>query len=201
MKIDNDSKDLVQVYAKMFMMILKIIMASFPLMFIPQKCDDTPCSLTDKFFAWKYFHIMNLLTSVSFMNIYFWQSKRESYLITHFDENDEKSENSLNNEIKEYPLIEKKVKFLNSILDKSNTVSIIVYVCNTMFSSVLIFMYRYLDSTTITVTLTNSLLVYGKLIQIRGCFTGDDIAQSSVFIRQRVYNCIDEDKKLIDVEI
>lgn len=196
-KYKNDSDDvksLITVYIKMSMMMIKILISSFPLLFIPQNCDDSSCSLNEKFLYWKYFHFMNVFCALSFVNLYYWQNKRETYMIEHFDENDEISENSLTTQIEYYPEIKKRIVILNKTLKKSNIACFIITVSNMLFSYMLIFYLKYLDSMTISVTITNSLLVYNKLFQIYACFTGDDLAQSSVFVKPRIYNCIDKDK-------
>ena len=50
-----------------------------------------------------------------------------------------------------------------------------------------------MDSTTLTVLLTNSLLVQGKLMQIRESYIGDDLGVSTVSTSPRIYNVIDKD--------
>ena len=145
---------------------------------------------------------MNVFCALSFINLYHWQNKRETYMIEHFDENDEISENSLTTQIESYPEIKNRIMTLNQILKKSNIACFFITVSNMIFSYLLIFYFKYLDSMTISVTITNSLLVYNKLFQIYACFIGDDLAQSSVFIKPRIYNCIDKDKdkmKTIDL--
>lgn len=190
----DDVKSLIVVYMKMSMMMVKILISSFPLLFIPQNCDDSSCSLSEKFFYWNFIHFINMFCALSFVNLYYWQNKRETYMIEHFDENDEISENSLTTQIEYYPKIKNRISELNTILKNSNIMCFFITVSNMTLSYLLIFYFKYLDSMTISVTVTNSLLVYNKLFQIYGCFTGDDLAQSSVFTKPRIYNCIDKDK-------
>ena len=135
------------------------------------------------------------MTFFSFVNLYYIQGTRETYMIDFFDEDDERAENFLTDEIESYPTIKSRILDLNKKLHRSNLVCVGFFLMNTIYSSGFILVERYLDTTTLTVLLTNSILVQGKLAQIHSCHTGDDLGQSSVGTRPKKYNVIDKDKR------
>ena len=122
-------------------------------------------------------------------------------MIDYFDEDDDKSENALFDEIEHYPLIKRKINKLNKKIGSANTACIVFFAINTVWSSSFILAQRYLDATTITVLLTNSILVQGKLMQIRDAHMSEDLAQSSVGTRPKKYNIIDVDKRNLELGI
>tara|TARA_X000001036_G_C20667554_1_gene801256 strand:- start:1701 stop:2384 length:684 start_codon:yes stop_codon:yes gene_type:complete len=122
-------------------------------------------------------------------------------MIDYFDEDDDKSENALFDEIEHYPLIKRKINKLNKKIGSANTACIVFFGINTIWSSGFILAQRYLDATTITVLLTNSILVQGKLMQIRDAHLSEDLAQSSVGTRPKKYNIIDVDKRNLELGI
>ena len=200
-EMDNDTVEKIQGYIAMGGMFVKILMASFPMMFVPQLCDGEPCSMSDKFLGWNWLMLVNVTTFCSFCNLYYIQAKREFFMIDYFDEDDDKSENALFDEIEHYPLIKRKINKLNKKIGSANTACIVFFGINTIWSSGFILAQRYLDATTITVLLTNSILVQGKLMQIRDAHTSEDLAQSSVGTRPKKYNIIDVDKRNLELGI
>ena len=190
---DQDTKDKIQNTISMGTMFVKILMASFPMMFVPQQCGDEPCSMSDKLFNWGWLSLVNGITFASFIRLYYVQGKREHFLIEYLDEDDTVAENELNEQIIKYPIIHKDLLQLNKDIKISNIICISTFVVNTIYSSCFILIQRYLDSTTVTVLLTNSLLVQGKLMQIRESYIGDDLGVSTVSTCPRIYNVIDKD--------
>lgn len=200
-EMDNDTVEKIQGYIAMGGMFVKILMASFPMMFVPQLCEGEPCSMSDKFLGWNWLMLVNVTTFCSFCNLYYIQAKREFFMIDYFDEDDDKSENALFDEIEHYPLIKRKINKLNKKIGSANTACIVFFAINTVWSSAFILAQRYLDATTITVLLTNSILVQGKLMQIRDAHLSEDLAQSSVGTRPKKYNIIDVDKRNLELGI
>ena len=197
---DQDTKDKIQNTISMGTMFVKILMASFPMMFVPQQCGDEPCSMTDKLFNWGWLSLVNGITFASFIRLYYVQGKREHFLIEFLDEDDTVAENELNEQIIKYPIIHKNLLQLNKDIEISNIICISTFVINTIYSSCFILIQRYLDSTTVTVLLTNSLLVQGKLMQIRESYIGDDLGVSTVSTSPRIYNVIDTDYTIPSTE-
>ena len=192
--MDPDTKEKMSNNGAMVGMFVKILMASFPMLFVPQECGDGPCSMVQKINVWKSLVFLNFMAFFSFVNLYYVQGTRENYMIDYFDEDDDKAENYLTDEIEAYPTIKSRILQLNKRLHHSNLVCVGFFLMNTIYSSGFILVERYLDTTTLTVLLTNSILVQGKLAQIHSCHTGDDLGQSSVGTRPKKYNVIDKDQ-------
>tara|TARA_B100001094_G_C17982789_1_gene696074 strand:+ start:8 stop:856 length:849 start_codon:yes stop_codon:yes gene_type:complete len=192
-ELDQDTKDRIQNTFSMGIMFIKILMASFPMLFVPQQCDGEPCSMSEKMLGWGWLSLVNVITFASFIGLYFFQGKREHFLIEYLDEDDNVAENKLTTQILEYPIIRAGLLELNKNIMYTNMLCIFMFIINTVYSSCFILIKRYLDSTTITVLLTNSLLVQGKLMQIRQSYTGDDLGVSTVATSPKVYNVIDKD--------
>ena len=198
--MDPDSKEKMSNRVSMTGMFVKILMASFPMLFVPQACDEGPCSMSEKVNVWKSLIFMNFMTFFSFVHLYYWQGTRETYMIDFFDEDDDRAENYLTDEIQKYPTILTGIKRLNKKLHFANKACVLTFFLNTVYSSSFILAERYLDTTTLTVLLTNSILVQGKLMQIHSCHGGDDLAQSSVGTKPKKYNVVDKDKYHLAVD-
>jgi len=202
-KINPDTTEKIQTNMSMAGMFVKVIMASFPMFFVPQKCGDHVCSMVDKLTGWKALTTVNFITFASFLRLYIIQKRREDFLIEYFDEDDEVAENALDEQIEKYPIIKNRIQLLNKQIRETNKICTGAFVVNSFWSILFILIVRYLDATTITVLLTNSLLVNGKLDQIRQSYIGDDLAQSTVCTVPKVFNVIDKDyvKKLENEDI
>ena len=132
-EMDSDTVEKIQGYIAMGGMFVKILMASFPMMFVPQLCNNEPCSMSDKFLGWNWLMAVNVITFGTFCNLYYIQTKREFFMIDYFDEDDEKSENALFQEIEHYPLIKKKINKLNKHIGKSNNACILFFGINIFY--------------------------------------------------------------------
>ena len=192
-KFNPDTTEKIQTNIAMSTMFIKIIMASFPMLFVPQKCGTHVCSMVDKITGWHVLSTFNFATFLLFLRLYYVQKKRENFLIEYFDEDDQVAEDELTKQIEKFPVIKKEVCILNHQIRVANSRCIWAFVFNSTWSILFILIMRYLDATTITVLLTNSLLVSGKLDQIRQSYLGDDLAQSTVQTVPKVFNVIDKD--------
>jgi|TARA_B110000285_G_scaffold218546_1_gene268111 hypothetical protein len=195
MKITDDDKIKLTNMISMTLMFVKIVIACFPFLVVPQKCENFVCTNQDKFYYWNYAFVPNLMSFVSFLNLYYVQYKREMFLIDKFDEDDEIAEDELNTQIKkpEYKEIYQGIILLNKRIIISNQICFYGFVVNTAGSFVAIMALTYLDTTTLTVLLTNSMLIHSKILQIKKISQCDDLAMSTVSVKQRVYNIIDRD--------
>jgi len=170
-KIDADNKLKAANSVSMSLMFVKIIMACFPFLVVPQKCHGDICNNVEKVRFWNFALLANIVSFISFINLYIVQSKREFYMIDKFDEDDEVAEDALNDEIKNYEDIHKGILALNKRIKASNEICLYGFIVNTLGSSAAILSLTYLDSTTLTVLLTNSMLIHGKLAQIKKTYT------------------------------
>ena len=193
MQMDTDTKEKMENYVASAAMFVKILMASFPMLFVPQQCSDGPCSMGEKLNAWSYLFAVNILTFGLFGRLYFVQGHRETFMIDSFDQDDDLAENHLTEQVVQYPKIHAGIIKFNADIRKCNYACMAMYIINTFYSAIFILSQRYLDTTTLTVLVTNSLLVQGKLMQIHASYISDDLAMSTVATRPKVFNVIDKD--------
>uniref|UniRef100_A0A6C0KCM0 Uncharacterized protein n=1 Tax=viral metagenome TaxID=1070528 RepID=A0A6C0KCM0_9ZZZZ len=73
-----DTKEKLESVMSMGGMFVKILMASFPMLFVPQMCEDGPCSMTEKVSAWSWLSFVNVMTFTSFMRLYYVQGHRSA---------------------------------------------------------------------------------------------------------------------------
>ena len=113
MEIDQDLKQQILVLIYMFLESFKIFMACLLVIFVPQKCNDHTCSLTDKFFDHNILNMiaigLNTVSLLLFIWGYIIELWREYLLIKYLDVNDNISETIITEVIVLYPKIRKKI--------------------------------------------------------------------------------------------
>ena len=103
MKLDVDTKQRIMTWTYMMMEIYKVLMGTFLVIFVPQKCGNRICGATDNFFNGSIINsvgnISNFVTFSSIGTLYFIEMKRENWCIKYLDIDDNKSSNNLDEEI------------------------------------------------------------------------------------------------------
>ncbi len=184
MKINNDTKEIIQSYALTAVECFKVFLACLLSVFVPQSCPnpDNPkeshtCTLQENFSDLTQFNkfvvAFNFITLFSCIIFYYFQSSRETYFITHCEVNKNVPDNGLETSLKNYDRILGRVRDKNENLYLSTVITFYVFLANVVFSSVLIYYYFYDGFRSVTALLTNVLLVIGKLYS-----TWDICAQS-----------------------
>jgi len=144
----------------------KILMASMLLLFVPQKCDNSQCEPYQRFttFSWEPFVLaFNFLTLLSIASVYICENIREFYLIKYFDKDESKPDNNLISVLSSHPILLKKLTLWNRRIFKLYIFTFVIFLINNVLSGILIYKDYYLDTQTITVYITNILLIFGKL--------------------------------------
>jgi hypothetical protein len=203
MKIDQDEKQRIKSLLLFFLESFKVFMATLLVVFVPQRCDNTTdgsCSLQDNFANLDNYNlfclIFNFITLFNFLTLYVVEKKREFWCIEFLDVNDDKPNTNLHSEIETYPNIKEKLLKLNRLYQLITKVLLNVVVINTITSAVLIYHYYYLDYRSITVFLSNLLLVADKMYNsyhISNKSIRDLMAYSAYMKTPIVYNTIDSD--------
>ena len=219
MKISIDTKELLSSYFTTFLECYKIFMACLLSIFVPQYCEEThsTCSLSENFANLSRFNefviFFNFLTLGFFLNYYYVQSKRETYMITHLDINKDKSDHSLKenltfvNDTKQNDIgqrIYNKIKFFNMKIYKLTIYTVFTFILNTLFSCVLIFYYFYDGFRSVTTLIANVLLVSQKLYSVY-CISLDSLNDkdkqyglSLTKLEPSSYNDIDSDYLVVN---
>jgi hypothetical protein len=144
----------------------KILMASMLLLFVPQKCNSIQCEPYQRFttLSWEPFVLaFNFLTLLSLSLVYIGENIREFSLIKYFDKDESKPDNNLLTILDSNQFLSKRLSVWNRRIFGIYTFTFLIFIINNILSGILIYKDYYLDAQTITVYLTNILLIFGKL--------------------------------------
>jgi hypothetical protein len=164
--INVDILQRVKVVGLFTLQIYKVMTGTLLSLFVPQKCDDSICSLTENIEKTDNFHrgvlALNAITGVAFAVCYMIELKRENWAIKYLDIDNDQSDNSLKEKLKHYPKIEKEMDLVNYYYLLVTKITTIFYGINLIFSGILI-KNNYYSSTTLSCYVSFSLLVILKL--------------------------------------
>jgi hypothetical protein len=215
MKLNQDSKEIFISYLSTVLEFYKIFMACLLVIFVPQYCEDTKSTCTFKqnfenLSRYNEFVIFyNFATLSSFIYLYYIQSKRETYWITHLEVNKNKPDNGLQESLsgtgtisgnEKYEKILNRVKYYNILINNITKKAIINFYINAVFSSILILYYYYDGFRSVTTLITSILLVSQKLYSTyvisSECLKDKPLALSLVRLEPISFNDIDPDYRL-----
>ena len=188
----------------------RVFIATLLSVFVPQRCDNQPdkiCTIYHNFYQFNLFNLLvlvfNFITLASFIVLYTIEYKREIWCIEYLDINPNLLEKNLKTEIENYPKFKQTINNLNELYKKSAISVSVLTIINFILSAVLIIHYYYLDSRSVTVLVTNFLLIIDKLINCIKISTKsvEEEAPSSAYITIPIkYNTIDNDYKINNME-
>lgn len=202
MKLEEDKKQKLKATLSFGLESFKVFMATLLSLFVPQKCDGRVCELDDNINDLNDYNTFvlafNFFTLGMFIYKYIIEYRREHWCIDYLDVEPEKSSIYLRNEIEHYPEYKKKLIDMNKTYKNITIYLLIVSSLNFVFSSVLVIGFYYLDYRTITVLLSNTLLVVDKLYNSwnisRKSFK--EFLAYSVYMKTPVlFNTIDKDHR------
>ena len=200
---DQDFKQKTNVFVTLMLEIYRVLMGAFLIAFVPQKCEDTICTLGQNVGRTDNFSIvvitMNGATFLVFLILYFIEVKRENKLITYLEVN---RFTPVDNESVGLALenldVKKRTSLLNYDKHYRNTgyVSTVSFVINTIFSIMNIYRHYY-GSKTLTVLLTNVLFMGLKVSDVFNTVNTKKNVFYSAYLTNKVqFNDVDPDKKL-----
>jgi len=170
--LTNDQKEILITYFSTFIECYKVLTACLLSILVPQYCPETnaTCTLKENFTQLTRFNefviALNFSTLASFIYLYYTQSKRETYIIIHLDVNKNKSDNSLEENLKSHS---KGERIFKRIKEQNTKVYYLIKICmgifylNVLFSCILIFYYYYDGFRSVTSLIAYVLLVSQKL--------------------------------------
>ena len=201
LKNDQDFKQKMNVFFTLILELYRVLMGAFLVAFVPQKCDDTICTLNENINRTDNLSIaavsVNCATFAVFLILYFIEVKRENKLITYLEVN------------RFTPVDNESVGEALTKLDDKKRLSILSYdhyYCNTGYVSTVAFLLNsiisimnilqhYLDSKTITVLLTNVLFMGLKVMDVFNTVnTKKNIFYSAYLTNKVQFNDVDPDK-------
>jgi hypothetical protein len=213
-KLSDDTKQKIKATLSFVLESYKVLMASLLVVFVPQRCENevineqnitvvenTECTLSENFIGLDRFNlgvlIFNFLTLGSFVALYVIEYIREHWCIEYLDIDISKANNNLSVEIEKYPELQDKLIIKNKDYYKSLITVIIMSITNFVLSSIVIHEY-YLDYKTLTVLLTNILLVVDKIsscYMISNTSLIEKLPYSAYMKTPVIFNTIDADYK------
>ena len=201
---DQDFNQKVTVCITVILELYRVLVSSFLVLFVPQKCGEHVCSLSENMVFENHLYnaglVFNFITMAAFLAMYTFELKRENRLITYLDVN--KSVASDNNSVG-VALEKLPVDKRNSIwqLDKyymySGWSSIIMFIINTILSGFVVYEY-YLDSQTTSTYITNILFMVTKLVDVHSNVNTEKNVFYSAYMKGKIqYNDVDPNKIVI----
>lgn len=202
MKIDVDSKQRMITAFYMLLQFYKIIMGTFLVIFVPQKCGKQLCSATEQFMTTDPLRVSanacNFVTFASIGTLYFIELKRENWCIEYLDIDEQKSNTNLDTEIELYPKFKKKMNKLNNQYIKAVYVVFVFMVVNFIVSGTVIYQ-KNAGSNTLTTFISFFMLVSIKLYSsynVGAISVKDERANSAYMKTLKTYNTIDKDHRI-----
>jgi hypothetical protein len=202
-KISDDTKQRIQAILSLVLEASKILIAALLVVFVPQKCPENAdglCTFRDNFADLTNYNlfvlIFNFATLGAFLFLYRVEYRREEWYIKYLDIDPTRPNNYLKQELNQYPTIDGEMLHLNHKYLRWSRLTLVLYTMNSIFSAVLIYAYYYLDYRSITVLLTNIVLVADKLynaISTSMRSVHEEIACSAYLKTQIIFNRVDED--------
>lgn len=180
----------------------RVLMGSMLLMFVPQKCGERSCDLTELMFtdagaAYDANYVINFFTIASFFLLYVIEFRREHKMIDYLDVNPKvASDNtSVGNALMLLPENKRHMILnLDHNYQRATYVSMFFFIINTIFSGFSVY-DKYLDSKTTSVFFTNIIFIVMKLIDANALANTETNIFYSAYLKNRVqYNYVDPDK-------
>jgi hypothetical protein len=203
---DQDFHQRINVTSTLLLEIYRVLMGAFLVIFVPQKCGENICSLSENINREdrlaKTAIAFNAFTMFTFLMLYFVEVKRENKLITYLEVNRFiPVDNDSVGEALQKLAMEKKQCIWNfdRYYQKAGYISTGSFILNGIFSSIVI-MSHYFDSKTITVLLTNLLFMGLKVFDVYSTINTKKNVFYSAYLKNKVqFNDVDPDK-IIRVE-
>ena len=203
-KNDQDFMQKVNVSTTVVFEIYRVLMGAFLTLFIPQKCNDDVCSLSENAnrddVLSRVGVSLNGLTMLCFLYLYYIEVKRETKLINYLEVNRfTPVDNESVGEALEKLDQERKDKIwkYDKYYQTSGYISTYVFGANAVISSVVVYSH-YLDSKTVTVYLTNLLFLGLKVSDVYNTVNTKKNVFYSAYLKNKVqFNDVDPDKMAV----
>jgi len=203
---DQDNKQKINISIACVLEVYRVLMGSFLTMFVPQKCGDGLCGLTENITTTDLYTAsfsMNVITFVCSMIMYIFEVKREVTMINYLHVNDDVPTD--NDEVGKVLIRlpenkQQKILGLDKIYQKTSYITFVLFLVNSVLSGIVIH-DKYLDNKTLTVFITNVLFMAGKLGDVYAITNTEENIFYSAYLKHRIqYNDVDPDKvvELVD---
>ena len=202
---DQDFNQKINVFTTLILEIYRVLMGAFLVVFVPQKCDDNICSLSQNISRNDPISQtavgLNAFTMLSFLILYFVEVKRENKLITYLEVNrfTPVDNESVGTSLEKLATDKKEqIWKYDGYYQKTGYLSTFAFVINAGLSSYVVYSH-YLDNKTVTVYLTNLLFMGLKVADVFSTVNTKKNIFYSAYLKNKVqFNDVDPDK-VIDI--
>ena len=203
---DQDFKQKMGMYVAFITEFYRALMGSFLVLFVPQKCGDHICGMSDvistgddmKDSAFSF----NVIVFALFLHMYFAEIMRETRMIDYLHINPElpRDNDAVGEALVRLPEEKRNcIWFWDKYYARSGQLAMIGYLINMVLSGFVVF-ENYLDNKTLTVFITNGLFMALKLNDTQTTTATDKNIFLSAYLTRRIqYNDVDPDK-IIEME-
>lgn len=196
----------VNVVSTVALELYRVLVSSFLILFVPQKCGDHVCSYSENLVLENELYssgiVLNFITMFFFLMLYIIEVRRENKLITYLDVNKNIAcdNETVGNMLKKLDDSRK-----NAILNLDSYYKYIGYTCiavftgNSIVSGVVVYNY-YLDNQTTTTLITNILFMISKLYDVYLTVHTEKNIFYSAYLKEKVqFNEVDPKKKFLEM--
>jgi hypothetical protein len=203
---DQDFNQKVAVSISVILELYRVLVSSFLVLFVPQKCGDHVCSLSENMVLENHLYsaglVFNFITMASFLAMYTFEIKRENRLITYLEVNKSvpSDNNSVGIALEKLPQEKRdSIWQLDKYYMYSGRASILMFIVNTILSGFVVYEY-YLDSQTTSTYITNILFMVTKLADVYANVNTEKNVFYSAYMKGKIqYNDVDPNKLLIGI--
>jgi hypothetical protein len=199
--LNQDVNQKVTVAMTLIFELYRVLTGTLLVLFVPQNCSGIICSTSENMNHSEEFHVFtvvyNFMTLASFIILYFNELNRENTMINYLEVNkfSPRDNESVGNALNKLDKSRKnKILKLDKVYNNSGYLTTFTFATNTIFSAIVIF-NNYLDTTTYTVFLTNTLFIGQKVADVFSTVkTPCNVFLSAYLTRKIQYNDVDPDK-------
>lgn len=197
--IDVDTRQRLMSFFGLCLQLYRVTMSSLLLVFVPQACNHTTCSISERLSPVNNFNLfalfVNFITFFIFIAHFCIEYYREHVFIEYLDVDTQKPQTSLKSDIVRFPIISRKLFSVHYLYKNSAKIIIISTIVNYLVSALILVLYRLKDETTILILFTNLILILDKLANsnfISNASNLEELICYSAYIKQPlVCNTID----------
>ena len=203
---NQDCKQKISIIPTVAFELYRVLISSFLILFVPQKCEDHVCQLHENlvFETAKYGAgvVLNFITMAGFLGLYFIEVKRENRLICYLEVCTNKPNDNVSVEkALELLSLEKResILYLDKCYQKWGFCMLFLFLVNAILSGFVVFDY-YLDKQTTSTYITNILFIITKLVDIYSIANTEKNVFYSAYLKDRIqYNDVDPDKMVLQI--
>lgn len=198
---DQDFTQKMNVYISFIFELYRVVMGSFLILFVPQKCGEDSCTIFEPVNAGVRLNDaafgVNILTFCLFLGMYYAEIKRETQMITYLHVNTEEpcDNDAVGEALRKLPE-EKKLSILrwDKLYLRSGQFALVGFIANAVLSSIAIYK-NFLDGKTTSSLITNILFMLLKIHETQSITNTDQNIFYSAYLNERVqFNDVDPDK-------